>query len=81
MKDSEIIPMRWGVVGTHFFRTEFLLSQRSSSCFYLRTMIRPVLLCMKGDYGYQLIGDVASLGFTVNGLYLMDFGLVTMNKK
>ena len=31
-----------------FFRTEFLLSQRSSSRFYLRTMIRPVLLCMKG---------------------------------
>ena len=35
----------------------------------------------EGDYGYQLIGDVASLGFTVNGIVPDGFRVMTMNKK
>ena len=34
-----------------------------------------------GDYGYQLIGDVASIGFTVNGIVPDGFRVMTMNKK
>ena len=35
----------------------------------------------EGDYGYQLIGDVASLGFTVNGIVPDGFRVMTMNKR
>lgn len=33
------------------------------------------------DYGHQLIGDVASLGFTVNGIVPDGFRVMTLNKK
>lgn len=33
------------------------------------------------DYGYQLIGDVESLGFTVNGIVPDGFRVMTLNKK
>ena len=33
------------------------------------------------DYGHQLIGDVASLGFTVNGIVPDVFRVMTLNKK
>lgn len=33
------------------------------------------------DYGYQLIGDVESLGFTVNGIVPDGFRVMTLNKE
>ena len=35
----------------------------------------------ENDYGYQLIGDVASLGFTVNGIVPDGFRVMTLNEK
>ncbi len=35
----------------------------------------------EGDYGQQLIGDVESLGFTVNGIVPDGFRVMTLNRK
>ena len=69
-----------GVVGTIFqdripsvaaFQLPFLFTDYSQA--------RAALY--EGDYGQQLIGDVASLGFTVNGIVPDGFRVMTMNKK
>ena len=69
-----------GVVGTIFqdripsvatFQLPFLFSDFDQA----RTAL------YEQDYGQQLIGDVASLGFTVNGIVPDGFRVMTLNRK